>query len=217
MSGCSQHDVLHSNHIHQPPHVHRAVLLISACSSCRGDGWTPKHSTPSVASERPWKEVSASSNRAADSSNGVPEGTHPNSCEDHISPATSSQDADLDDVSLLLHFTDQSVSSSRSTAPQSLGALHDEHPNSKPRLRWAETLEAHSRPDHSPNQSAKPGKTCLKERSENHTFPYLEEAQAYEGAILLATNVSDRTAQHSPFRRSVWRSGHKRSRLSCHT
>ena len=36
MSGCSQHDVLHSNHIHQPPHVHRAVLLISACSSCRG-------------------------------------------------------------------------------------------------------------------------------------------------------------------------------------
>ena len=81
--------------------------ILSLFPTSAADGWTPKHSTPSVASERPWKEVSASSNRAADSSNGVPEGTHPNSCEDHISPATSSQDADLDDVSLLLHFTDQ--------------------------------------------------------------------------------------------------------------
>ncbi|KAK9845101.1 hypothetical protein WJX74_010621 [Apatococcus lobatus] len=106
-----------------------------------------------------------------------------------------------DTVDLLLHFADQS---SEPACGQ---------PGAKS-IRWASNLEAHSQHHHTPDLTARPARTCLKQRSKEHTFPHLEEAQAFEGALLLATKISAQQVDRPPFARSIWRTGHKRSRLS---
>ncbi len=57
--------------------------------------------------------------------------------------------------------------------------------------------------------------SVLMQRPEAHVFPYLEEAEAFEGAVLLATTAEGSKDRRATFRRSIWRSGHKRSRRNC--
>ena len=52
----------------------------------------------------------------------------------------------------------------------------------------------------------------LLQRSKEHTFPHLEEAQAFEGATLLAIKIAARKADCTRIRHA----GRKRRRLSCY-
>ena len=52
----------------------------------------------------------------------------------------------------------------------------------------------------------------LVQRCDGYTFPYLEEAEAFQGAVLLATTAEAGKDGHARFSRSFWRSGRKRRR-----